>query len=79
MKKDKHSVLAFVPHFRPDGLHFKPDDLRLAADAYAIEVALGRAPMVALNYATAVYVQRHPLIQAADARALIRAAIDGDL
>ena len=71
MKKNQHSVLAFVPHF-------KKDDLRLATDAYAVEVALGREPAIALNYATAVYVQRHPLIQAADARALIRAAIDGD-
>ena len=71
VKKSQHSVLAFVPHFRPD-------DLRQAADAYAVEVASGRAPTMALNYATAVYVQRHPLIQAADARALIRAAIDGD-
>ena len=68
MKKEGHSVLAFVPHF-------KPDDLRLATDAYAIEVAFGRAPDVALNYATAVYVERHPTIQAWDARALIRAAI----
>jgi len=71
VKNDRHTVLAFVPHF-------KLDDIRLAADAYVVELALGRAPSVALNYATAVYVQRHPLIQAADARALIRAAIDED-
>lgn len=66
-----HSVLAFVPNFRPE-------DLRLATDAYAIEIALGRAPDIALNYATAVYVQRHPMIQAWDARALIRAALADD-
>ncbi len=71
MKKDKHTVLAFVPHFRPD-------DVRLATDAYAIELALGRAPNVALNYATAVYVQRDPLMPASEARALISAAIKDD-
>jgi hypothetical protein len=71
VSKNHHTVLAFVPHFRPD-------DVRYATDAYAIEIALGRTPNVALNYATAVYVERHPLIQAGDARALIRAAIVDD-
>lgn len=68
MKKDGYSVLAFVPNT-------PADDLRVAADAYTVEVELGRTPNVALNYATAVYLQRHPAIQAGDARALIRAAI----
>ena len=72
MSNERPSVLAFVPHF-------KSDDLRLATDAYAIEVAFGRPPDVALNYATAVYVERQPEIQAWDARALVRAAIKEDI
>ena len=71
MKKDNYSVLAFVPNSRAA-------DLRKATDAYALEVSLGRTPNVALNYATAIYVQSHPTIQAGDARALIRAAIGND-
>lgn len=72
MSNKGHSVLAFVPHF-------KSDDLRRATDAYAMEVAFGRPADVALNYATAVYVDRQPSIQAWDARALVRAAIRQDL
>ena len=72
MSKKGHSVLAFVPHF-------KSDDLRRATDAYALEIAFGRPPNVALNYATAVYVERQPGIQAWDARALVRAAINDDI
>ena len=72
MSKKGHSVLAFVPHL-------KSDDLRRATDAYALEIAFGRSPNVALNYATAVYVERQPAIRAWDARALVRAAINDDL
>ena len=71
MKKDSHSVLAFVPHL-------KNEDLRIATDAYAVEISLGRTPSIALSYAAAVYIQRHPMIQAWDARALVRAAIADD-
>lgn len=71
MNEDGYSVLAFVPKKRTD-------DLRIATDAYTVEVGLGRTQNVALNYATAVYLQRHPAIQAGDARALIRAAIGED-
>jgi hypothetical protein len=71
VSKEDHTVLAFVPHFRPG-------DLQFATDAYAIELAHGRTQNVALNYAAAVYVQRHPLIKARDARAMIRAAISID-
>lgn len=68
MPDKSHSVLAFVPRYQTE-------DLRHATDAYALEVAFGRAPDVALNYVTAVYIQRQPSIQAWDARALVRAAI----
>ena len=71
MEKKSATVLAFVPNVTLE-------DLRIATDAYAIEIALGRAPDMALNYATAVYVERYPAIQAWDARALIRAAIAED-
>lgn len=54
------------------------DDLSIATDAYAIEIALGRPATMALNYATAIYVERYPAVQAWDARALIRAAIAED-
>ena len=72
VSKKGHSVLAFVPHN-------KYEDLRRATDAYALEVAFGRPPDVALNCATAVYVERQPGIQAWDARTLVRAAINDDL
>ena len=72
LNKNSHSILAFVPKFRQD-------DLRHATDAYAIEIAMGRTPYVALNYATAVYVECHPQIQAGDARDLVRAAIIDDI
>ena len=72
LHKRGHSVLAFVPHF-------KSDDLRRATDAFALEVAVGRSVEMALNYATAVYVERQPGIQAWDARALVRAAIKQDI
>ena len=71
MEKKSATVLAFVPNTTLE-------DLRAATDAYAIEIGLGRAPDMALNYAAAVYVERDPAIQAWDARALIRAAIAED-
>jgi len=72
VSKKGHSVLAFVPHN-------KSEDLRRATDAYALEVAFGRPPDVALNYARAVYVEQQPGIQTWDALALVRAAINDDL
>lgn len=72
MSKQEHTVLAFIPQ----NSH---DDLRHATDAFAIEIAFGRPRDVALNYATAVYVERQPDMQAWDARALIRAAIKENL
>ncbi len=56
----------------------RPDDLREAADVYARELQSGRAASVALNYATAVYLNHHPLVLAGEARALIRAATGPD-
>lgn len=72
MSEQEHTVLAFIPQ----NLH---DDLQHATDAYAIEVAFGRPRDIALNYATAVYVERQPDMLAWDARALIRAAIKENL
>jgi hypothetical protein len=51
------------------------DDLRLVTDAYADEMQRGQERRSALNYATAVYLQRHPFVAVGKARAMIRAAI----
>jgi hypothetical protein len=51
------------------------EDLRLVTDAFASEMERGQARRAALNYATAVYLQRHPFVAVGEARAMIRAAI----
>lgn len=51
------------------------EDLRLVTDAYTGELERGQASRAALNYATAVYLQRHPFVSVGEARAMIRAAI----
>ena len=52
------------------------EDLRLVTDAYRGELERGQARRTALNYATAVYLQRHPFVAVGEARAMIRAAIN---
>tara|TARA_R110001606_G_scaffold392293_1_gene561104 strand:- start:189 stop:419 length:231 start_codon:yes stop_codon:yes gene_type:complete len=51
------------------------EDRRLVTDAYAGELERGQARRAALNYATAVYLQRHPFLAVGEARAMIRAAL----
>ena len=49
--------------------------LRRIVDAYRGEIACGRAPEVALNYAAAIYLQSHPCAPVGETRTLIRAAV----
>ncbi|GEM_PF-5283371 len=51
------------------------EDLQVVTDAYTGELERGQAQRTALNYATAVYLQRHPFVAVGEARAMIRAAI----
>jgi hypothetical protein len=51
------------------------EDRRLVTDAFAAELQRGQARRAALNYATAVYLQRHPFLAVGEARAMIRAAL----
>ena len=50
------------------------EDLQVVTDAYTGELERGQARRSALNYATAVYLQRHPFVAVGEARAVIRAA-----
>ena len=51
------------------------DELQLVTDAFTGELEKGRARRNAINYATAVYLHRHPFVAGNEARALIRAAL----
>lgn len=51
------------------------EDRRLVTDAFTGELQRGQARRAALNYATAVYLQRHPFLAVGEARAMIRAAL----
>jgi hypothetical protein len=52
------------------------DDLQLVTDAFTGELERGQARRTALNYATAVYLQRHPFVAVGEARAMIRGALE---
>lgn len=52
------------------------DELKLVTDAFIGELERGQARRSALNYATAVYLQRHPFVAVGEARAMIRAAVE---
>jgi hypothetical protein len=52
------------------------DDLQRVTDAFTGELERGQERRIALNYATAVYLQRHPFVAVGEARAMIRGALE---
>jgi len=52
------------------------DDRQLVTEAFTGELERGQAHRFALNYATAVYLQRHPFVAVGEARSMIRAAVE---
>lgn len=52
------------------------EDLKLVTDAFTGELQRGQERRIALNYATAVYLQRHPFVAVGEARSMIRGALE---